>query len=111
MFSTNHSKQVTQLYLHVNGIAEQEYLSQPEVIIKIPGTACSTLGGVLQMAYKITKCINDALFQPYLLELYASIPLLFLFPTLGCGPGFSHSQGTLSINKVECDKCDINYHS
>lgn len=63
MLCSNHHKQVTeQLYLHVNRTAEQRCLRQPEVTIKIPHRVCITLGGILQMAPKITKCINDALF-------------------------------------------------
>ena len=56
MLCSNHHKQVTeQVYLHVNGIAEQRCLQQPEVTIKIPHRDCITLGGILQMALKITK--------------------------------------------------------
>ena len=53
---SNHHKQVTeQLYLHVNRIAEQRCLQQPEVTIKIPHRDCITLGGILQIAPKICQ--------------------------------------------------------
>lgn len=56
MLCSHHHKQVTeQLYLHVNRRAEQRCLQQPEVTIKIPHRDCITLGGILQMAFKITK--------------------------------------------------------
>lgn len=48
MFCSNHHKQVTQqLYLLVNGIAEQRCLRQPEVTIKIPHGVYVTSGGML----------------------------------------------------------------
>lgn len=63
MFCLNHCKQVSyELYFHVNGLEEQRCLGQPEVTIKIPHRVCITSAGMLQMAPKTTKCVNDALF-------------------------------------------------